>query len=120
MSNLFWGNLNSSLGAPFALGENFGEQQTPSLVLSPKFSPNTKLPPQILEFDSNKSADSSLRWRIVDSHEAIQNNEVDCHESPRDSRNDKLFTFMPGSRLSEINRIFPIFLQVKNELKKRD
>ena len=52
------GNLgNSSLGAPFALGENFGEQQTTSLVLSPKFSPNTKLPPQILELDSK--ADSA-------------------------------------------------------------
>ncbi len=47
-------NENSSLGAPFALGENFGEQQTASLVLSPKFSPNTKSPPQILELDSNK------------------------------------------------------------------
>ncbi len=46
---------NSSLGTPFALVENFGEQQTPSLVLSPKFSTNTKLPPQILELDSNKS-----------------------------------------------------------------
>ena len=42
---------NSSLGAPFALGENFGEQQTKSLVATPKFPPNTKLPPQILEFD---------------------------------------------------------------------
>ena len=111
---------NSSLGAPLALGENFGEQQTASLVLSPKFSPNTKIPLQILELDSGESGDSSLRGRIANSHEAIQNNEVDCHESPRDSRNDKLFTFMPGSRLSEINRIFPIFLQVKDELKKRD
>ena len=53
---------NSSLGAPFALGENFGEQQTQSLVLSPKFSPNTKSPPQILELDSNdNSAESSLQ-----------------------------------------------------------
>ncbi len=68
--------INSSLGAPFALSENFGEQQTPSLVLSPKFSLNTKLPPQILELDSNKSDssesnESSLRGRIADSHEAI-------------------------------------------------
>ena len=71
---------NSSLGAPFALGENFGEQQTPSLVLSPKFSTNTKLPPQILELDSNnnnssKSNESSLRGRIADLHEAIQKNQ---------------------------------------------
>ena len=68
--------------------------------------------------------------RGVANAEAIQNNEVDCHDSALpnlamtkngiNSRNDKLFTFMPGSRLSEINRIFPIFLQVKDELKKRD
>ena len=52
---------NSSLGAPLALGENFGEQQTPSLVLSPKFSPNTKLPPQntrIVDLNQGDSAES--------------------------------------------------------------
>ena len=54
---------NSSLGAPLALGENFGEQQTTSLVLSPKFSPNTKLPPQNTRIvkSNNESAESSLR-----------------------------------------------------------
>ena len=50
---------NSSLGAPFALGENFGEQQTPSLVLSPKFSPNTKLPPQNTRIVDSNQGDSS-------------------------------------------------------------
>ena len=70
VKNLFlykdFSNINSSLGAPFALGENFGEQQTTSLVLSPKFSPNTKLPPQILELDSSKN----------DSSESNQNNSI--------------------------------------------
>ena len=83
---------NSSLGAPLALGENFGEQQTPSLVLSPKFSPNTKLPPQILELDSsesNDSNDSSLRGRIVDSHEAIQN----TNQSARSANPCKSFCY---------------------------
>lgn len=37
---------------------------------------------------------------------------------PQDSHN--LITFMPGSRITEIKRIFPIFLQVKDELKRRD
>ncbi len=50
---------NSSLGTPLALGENFGEQQTSSLVLSPKFSPNTKLPPQNTRIVD--SSESSLR-----------------------------------------------------------
>mgnify|MGYP004526647613 CR=1 FL=1 len=36
----------------------------------------------------------------------------------QDSHN--LITFMPGSRITEIKRIFPIFLQVKDELKRRD
>lgn len=36
----------------------------------------------------------------------------------QDSHN--LITFMPGSRITEIKRIFPIFVQVKDELKRRD
>ena len=49
-------SLRSFWATPLALGENFGEQQTPSLVLSTKFSPNTKLPPQNTRIvDSNKS-----------------------------------------------------------------
>ncbi len=71
---------NSSLGAPLALGENFGEQQTPSLVLSPKFSPNTKFPPQILELDSSESNESSLRGSLSDSENAEA-----IHESQKDN-----------------------------------
>ncbi len=49
----FFSAYNSSLGASFALGKNFERSQTISLVSHPKFFPNTKLPPQILELDSN-------------------------------------------------------------------
>lgn len=49
----FLSAYNSSLGASFALGKNFERSQTISLVSRPKFFPNTKLPPQILELDSN-------------------------------------------------------------------
>ncbi|RDU64802.1 lipid-A-disaccharide synthase [Helicobacter sp. MIT 14-3879] len=38
----------------------------------------------------------------------------------RDSSSYNLITFMPGSRKGEINRIFPIFIEVKNLLKKQD
>lgn len=47
---------NSSLGASFALVENFGNQQTISLVLSQNFLQDTKSPPQntrIVLLDSN-------------------------------------------------------------------
>ncbi len=78
-------DLNSSLGAPFALVENFGEQQTPSLVLSPKFSTNTKFPPQILELDFNSNAtESSLRGRIADSPKQSKQNNL--HEVQTESR----------------------------------
>ncbi len=50
---------NSSLGASFALGENFGNQQTQSLVLSPKFSPNTKSPPQNTRIVDSKNGEST-------------------------------------------------------------
>ena len=71
---------NSSLGAPFALGENFERSQTPSLVSRPKFSPNTKFPPQILELDSNKndsseSSDSLLRGESMDSPKQSRQNQ---------------------------------------------
>ena len=65
---------------------------------------------------SNKIVGDSQIAKIDSSLTAFAQND----EMSADSRNDKLFTFMPGSRLSEINRIFPIFLQVKDELKKRD
>ena len=41
---------NSSLGASFALGENFGESTDSKSSFIPKISTNTKFPPQILEF----------------------------------------------------------------------
>ncbi len=63
---------NSSLGASFALGENFGNQQTPSLVLSQNFLQDTKSPPQILEFDSSKSDSNDSSLRGVANAEAIQ------------------------------------------------
>ena len=115
-------NINSSLGAPLALGENFGEQQTPSLVLSPKFSPNTKLPPQILELDSSESSDSSLRGRIVDSHEAIQKNQIDCHDSAfAESRNDESSVDSTQSAIeSKLRAILPpqSFIKVTQKRKK--
>ena len=81
---------NSSLGAPFALGENFGEQQTTSLVLSPKFSPNTKFPPQILELDSNaNSAESSLRESRSDSKQSKNNNRATARTKSRPIRGVK-------------------------------
>ena len=49
---------------------------------------------------------------------------LDCFDSHSKSYNDgfenNIITFMPGSRITEIKRIFPIFLQVKDELKRRD
>lgn len=40
----------------------------------------------------------------------------------KDSIHNKsnIITFMPGSRISEISRIFPVFREVKNALKKQD
>ena len=101
--------VNSSLGegnSPLELHSadlvDFGEQQTTSLVLSPKSTKNhesqTENPSVVL---NAKSAESSLRGRIVDSPkqstkngestdsslrgvanaEAIQKNNVDCHEN---------------------------------------
>ncbi len=88
---------NSPLGMQFRTCENFGESTDFYLVLSPKFSQIQK--PHRKSFDSDslhESAtnqtqscnNSSLRGRIADSHEAIQKNKIDCHESLRDSRND--------------------------------
>ncbi len=55
---------------------------------------------------------------------AQNDDSVDCHEILTQNlamtSDSDIFTFMPGSRLGEINRIFPIFLQVKDMLKKRD
>ena len=49
---------------------------------------------------------------------------LDCFDSHSKSCNDgfenNIITFMPGSRITEIKRIFPIFLQVKDELKRCD
>ncbi|RAX54877.1 lipid-A-disaccharide synthase [Helicobacter sp. 16-1353] len=50
---------------------------------------------------------------------------VESNAESKDSRilesNTKnLITFMPGSRIGEINRIFPIFRELKNILKKED
>ena len=49
---------------------------------------------------------------------------LDCFDSHSKSCNDgfenNIITFMPGSRITEIKRIFPIFLQVKDEIKRRD
>lgn len=61
--------LNASLDASFTLGENFKKQQTKSLVLSPKFSPNTKLPPQNTRIFKNTknvldSADSTKNLQV--------------------------------------------------------
>lgn len=57
-------NKNSSLDAPCGDLPNFECSQTPSLVLSPKFPPNTKLPPQntsIVDLsESNPNAKSSI------------------------------------------------------------
>ena len=109
-------NENSSLGAPFALGENFGEQQTTSLVLSPKFSPNTKLPPQILELDSGKSNESSLRG--VENAEAIQkNNNVDCHDSAfAESCNDEYILNSAINKYKIYGRNLGIAFQIIDDL----
>ena len=86
--SLIYGNLNSSLGASFALAENFERSQTISLVSRPKFSANTKSPPQILELDSSKSEsnESSLRGESMDSpKQSNQNNSASAHRISPDS-----------------------------------
>ena len=40
--------------------------------------------------------------------------------SLKDNAHQNTITFMPGSRIAEISRIFPIFLQVKDALKAQD
>ncbi|MGX2982717.1 hypothetical protein [Helicobacter sp. 23-1045] len=42
-----------------------------------------------------------------------------CTKNYKIAESSEIFAFMPGSRLSEIRRIFPIFRQVKDILKKR-
>ncbi len=86
---------NSSLGASLALVENFERSQTISLASRPKFSPNTKSPPQILEFDSRAdSAESSLRGESMDSPEQstkstpIRHSEL-LQESEESKKNNK-------------------------------
>lgn len=49
--------------------------------------------------------DEITKFRILDSF----NSSCDVY--------NKIITFMPGSRIGEINRIFPIFVEVKNILK---
>lgn len=63
--------------------------------------------------DSQISNSNNFDLHNLDSSPTAQNGEFGIN-SPN------LITFMPGSRLGEIKRIFPIFLQVKNALKKQD
>ena len=65
-----------------------------------------------------------LRKETSESKGQNDKSSVDCFDSHSKSCNDgfenNIITFMPGSRITEIKRIFPIFLQVKDELKRRD
>ena len=49
-------------------------------------------PLELHSADSGESTESLLQGRIADSPEAIQTNQIDCHENAlRDSRNDESF-----------------------------
>ena len=73
-----------------------------------------------------QSADSSLRGRIVDLHEAIhESKKIDCHESLRDSRNDEFgvdchdsatpnLAMTEKSKLPQKDRFAPNFWNDKN------
>ncbi len=63
-----------------------------------------------------QSAESSFRGRIVDSHEAIQKNQMDCHESANaDSRNDGMGVDCFGNSIeSPRNDEFANFWSGKN------
>ena len=82
-------NINSSLGAPCGDFGNLGRfADAPVQSHVPNSQKTPQIPPQILELDSSKSADSSLRG--VANAEAIQKNKIDCHESANaESRNDE-------------------------------
>ena len=95
-------NINSSLGegnSPLELHSAdfgiFGASQTPSLVSAPKIPKNyesqTENPSVVDSLHESKDKKTpSLRGRIVDSHEAIQKNQIDCHDSAfAESRNDE-------------------------------
>ena len=83
---------NSSLGAPCGDFGNLGRfADAPVQSHAPNSQKTPQIPPQILELDSNKSdsSDSSLRGRIVDSHEAIQN----TNQSARSANPCKSFCY---------------------------
>ena len=71
-----------------------------------------------------KVAKTFFRFCVVESGGKNHAKSAESHTQNiknADSTTDSpIFSFMPGSRLSEIKRIFPIFLQVKDELKRRD
>ena len=63
----------------------------------------------------SRNLDSSLHTSCF-----AKNDGVSVAKSHNDKISDNIITFMPGSRITEINRIFPIFLQVKDALKAQD
>ena len=82
--------------------------------------------------ESKSQNESMIDKRINKSDSPLQKNDsnnltpcdLDSSLNSRFAQNDgfesNIITFMPGSRPAEINRIFPIFLQVKDALKAQD
>ena len=94
---------NSPLDLHSADLVNFGEQQTASLVVSPKFTKNHES-----QTENPSVVDSALNAQNLGENSA------------QIAESSNIFSFMPGSRTSEIKRIFPIFTEVKDALKSRD
>ncbi|MGX3010265.1 hypothetical protein ACWIUD_01700 [Helicobacter sp. 23-1044] len=73
-----------------------------------------------------KGASHGLDFNVDCHDSALQNlamteksQNLDSANYAKNAESTEIFAFMPGSRLSEIRRIFPIFRQVKDILKKR-
>lgn len=63
--------------------------------------------------DGGDSSAISMRLDSIDSNKIVDSN-------TKNNKQSNIITFMPGSRIGEINRIFPIFRELKNTLKKQD
>ena len=127
-------NINSSLGegnSPLELHSAdfgiFGASQTPSLVSAPKIPKNyesqTENPSVVDSLHESKDKKTpSLRGRIVDSHEAIQKNQIDCHDSAfAESCNDESSVDSTQSAIeSRLRAILPpqSFIKVTQKRKK--
>lgn len=63
---------------------------------------------------NNKNSDV-----FAESNNLINSTNAKNAQSNTHTNSAYIFSFMPGSRMGEIERIFPVFIETKNELKKR-